>query len=63
MTKDIVFLIYCILFETLVLGGCGYVVFVMGYSGWWFVLAIAISTCQMKRHNFFNEERKYADND
>lgn len=37
--KYISYLIYIILFETLVLGGCGYAVFILGHSGWWFLLA------------------------
>ncbi|MDO8641457.1 MAG: hypothetical protein Q7R33_07960 [Nitrosarchaeum sp.] len=44
--KVITFLIYSILYECLVLGGCGYVVFGLHYSGWWFVLAVILSACQ-----------------
>ena len=37
------YLIYIIFWELLILGGCGYAVFVIGASGWWFVLAFALS--------------------
>lgn len=39
----ITYLIYIIAFETLVLGGCGYAVFVCNRSGWWFLLAVLLS--------------------
>lgn len=41
--KYITYLIYIIAFETLVLGGTGYAVFMLGFSGWWFVLAVVVS--------------------
>lgn len=44
----VTFLIYSLVYEGLVLGGCGYVVFVLGYSGWWFVLAVILSGSQFK---------------
>lgn len=37
------YLIYILVFETLVLGGTGYAVFCLGHSGWWFLLATLIS--------------------
>jgi hypothetical protein len=39
----ITYLIYVIAYETLTLGGCGYVVFILGYSGGWFALACLLS--------------------
>lgn len=39
------YLIYILAFETLVLGGCGYAVFVLGHSGWWFLPAVLLSGC------------------
>lgn len=36
------YLIYILVFETLVLGGTGYAVFVLDHSGWWWLLAILI---------------------
>lgn len=38
--KYLTYLIYIVLWEGLVFGGTGYVVFVLGHSGWWFALAI-----------------------
>lgn len=35
----ITYLFYIVFFESLIFGGCGYVVFGLGHSGWWFVLA------------------------
>lgn len=37
------YLAYITLFEVMVIGGCGYAVFVREHSGWWFLLAILIS--------------------
>ena len=42
--RFISYLIYIIFFETLVLGGTGYAVFVLGHSGWWFALAALFSS-------------------
>ena len=41
--KYLTYLIYIIIYETLVVGGCAYAVFVLGHSGWWFLLAVAMS--------------------
>ena len=41
--KYLTYLIYIIAFEGLVLGGTGYAVFVLGKSGWWFLLALIVS--------------------
>lgn len=41
----ITYLIYIIFWESLVFGGCGYAVFVLGHSGWWFLLAVALGFC------------------
>jgi hypothetical protein len=37
--KEITYLIYIIVWELLIFGGIGYAVFVLGHSGWWFVMA------------------------
>ena len=42
------YLIYIIFFESLVLGGCGYIVFVLNKSGWWFLLAFILSGAAYK---------------
>lgn len=40
--KELTYLIYIIFWESLIFGGTGYAVFVLGHSGWWFVLAIIL---------------------
>lgn len=56
----ITYLIYIIIWEAMVLGGFGYVVFVLGKSGWWMLLAVLMSASAykpkrwgklLKRHN------------
>lgn len=37
------YLIYIVLWEGFILGGCAYVVFELGHSGWWFALAIPLA--------------------
>ena len=44
--KVLTYLIYTILYECLIIGGCGYVVFGLHQSGWWFVLAAIFSMSQ-----------------
>lgn len=46
--KYLTYLIYIIAFEGLVLGGTGYAVFVLGESGWWFLLALIVSGAAYK---------------
>lgn len=50
--RVLTFLIYTILWQGLTLGGCGYAVFVRGYSGWWFVLAMFLSGNQYGPENW-----------
>ena len=38
------YMIYIIFWESLTIGGCAYLIFFKGYSGWWFILAILLST-------------------
>ena len=42
--KYLTYLIYIVLYETLVIGGIGYAVFVLDASGWWFALAFCLSS-------------------
>lgn len=35
--------IYCTVLDCMILGGCAYLVFWKGHSGWWFALAILLS--------------------
>jgi hypothetical protein len=39
----VTYLIYIVLYETLIWGGTGYAVFALGHSGWWFALAVVAS--------------------
>jgi len=41
---SVTYLIYIVFWETLVLGGIGYAVFAMEFSGWWFLLALVLSS-------------------
>lgn len=34
----LIYFIYCLI----ILGGCSYIVFGLGFSGWWFLLAILL---------------------
>lgn len=43
--KYLTYLVYIILWEILIIGGSGYAVFVLGASGWWFVLSVPLSCC------------------
>lgn len=45
-------MVYSIIYEAIVLGGTGYAVFVLGYSGWWFLLAIIMSGSQIQPHQW-----------
>jgi len=40
--KALTYLIYIVLWEGMIFGGTGYVVFANGESGWWFLLALII---------------------
>jgi hypothetical protein len=42
--KYLTYLLYIIFWELLVIGGAGYAVFIKGASGWWFLLAIYLSS-------------------
>lgn len=46
--KAVTYLIYIVLYEGFVLGGTSYVVFALGHSGWWLVLAVVMSTAAYK---------------
>lgn len=48
----ITYLIYIIFWETLTIGGCAYIVFKCGKSGWWFVLAVLLSMACLKPHKW-----------
>ena len=44
----ITYMIYIILWEALVIGGCGYVVFGLNRSGWWMLLGVLLSGAAYK---------------
>ena len=46
--KALTYLIYIVLWEGMIFGGTGYVVFMLDHSGWWFALAILIGGCAYK---------------
>lgn len=50
--NSITYLIYIVIYETIVLGGCGYSVFMLGASGWWFLLAVLMSGAAYKPENW-----------
>lgn len=54
---------YITLFEILVLGGCGYAVFVLGHSGWWFLLAMFISSAAYPPERYLYGIKKEINND
>ena len=49
----ITFLIYTLLYESLIIGGFGYIVFILGYSGWWWVLAALFSNGQYRPSEWY----------
>ena len=46
------FCIYSVMFEAIVWGVFGYAVFWQNHSGWWMVLAVALSSSQLKPKSF-----------
>ena len=51
-TQLFAFVIYTILFESLIWGIFGWAVFVKGHSGWWFIFAAYLSSAQLRRGKF-----------
>lgn len=49
---SITYMIYIICYESLIWGGCGYVVFFLNYSGAWFLLAILASGSAYPPHKW-----------
>ena len=50
----VTYMIYIILWEALVIGGFGYVVFVLNYSAWWMLLAVILSAGAYKPKSWRN---------
>lgn len=44
----VTYLIYIIIWETMVLGGFGYIIFWLGHSAWWIIVAIVLSGAAYK---------------
>ena len=44
----ITYLIYIAFYQTLVIGGCGYVTFILKYPQWYWALAVIISSMACK---------------
>jgi hypothetical protein len=54
--RELTYLIYILGYETLVLGGCGYVTFGLGHSNWWWVLAVVLSGSAYKPGKWMDGE-------
>ena len=52
--RYITYLIYIILWQGMIFSGTGYIVFAMGESGWWFVLAIALGSSSYKPQSWID---------
>jgi len=61
----VTYLIYAIFWDSLMFGGCSYVVFWMHRSAWWFLLAIILSACCLKPKHWRSlfEKVSYEDKD
>ena len=50
--RILIFAIYSVVFELIIWGIFGYAVFILGHSGWWVALAVAMSASQLKPKHF-----------
>ena len=55
--KYIAFLLYIIIWDGGIITGTGYAVFILGASGWWFLLAILLSLMSFKPRHFGIEQK------
>lgn len=46
--RGIIVIIALLVFKAFIIGGCAYLVFWRGESGWWFLLAIMLSSLELK---------------
>jgi hypothetical protein len=56
--KELTYLIYIIFWEGMIFGGTGYVVFSMGFSGWWFLIAIFIGGCAYPPERWIHKSKE-----
>lgn len=54
----ITYLIYIILWESLIFGGIGYAVFWLGFSGWWILAAIFVGGCAYSPERWIHGVKK-----
>jgi len=57
--KEITYLIYIIFWEILIVGGTAYIVFGLGYSGWWWLLGIFLGGCAYKPTSWIHGKAEY----
>ena len=50
--RVIAFAVYSVCYEAIIWGVFGYGVFVLGFSGWWILLAVVLSGAQCKPKHF-----------
>ena len=56
--KSLTYLIYILAWESMVLGGAYYAVFILNRSGWWFLLAVLLSGAAYKPQNWIYEPKE-----
>lgn len=49
--KDLLVIILTIIYNLTIVVGCSYVVFGLGFSGWWFLLAIMLKASYKRSDN------------
>lgn len=54
--KEFTYLLYLIFYLTLTFGVLSYAVFVLGYSGWWMILAVVLNYTTYSPSSWMNEE-------
>lgn len=55
-TRAITYLIYLLFYLTLVLGGIGYAVFVLGHSYWWLLLAFVLNYTTYRPNSWMEDD-------
>lgn len=52
--KELTYLIYAIFWLSLTIGGAGYAIFWLGYSGWWMLAGLLIACFMIEPKSWFN---------